>query len=144
MENKVDAQVLKQGAACFQSARKDLIRGAMLLHKIEKEEMWRAGFSSFSEYVEQECQIGKSFASKLIKIYDSYVIQAGFPQERLEGVDSEKLYLALTLSMTPENQLLRAETWTRGEIKAELAVKNGKECDHAMTVTICAACHARV
>jgi len=137
--------ILETAASCFKQAQKNLIQGAALLYQINSEKTWESNYSSFGEFVEQECGISTSMASKLLKAYSFYAIEAKIPQQELENVDYEKLYLTTALKdMTPEEKLIRAKSWSRSEIKAELHQKDGKDCEHPETIHICATCHKRV
>lgn len=136
--------LLETAATCFKQAQKNLIQGAALLYRINSEKIWESNYSSFGEYVEQECGISTSMASKLLKAYSYYAIESNIPQQELENVDYEKLYLTTALKdLTPEEKLVRAKSWSRSEIKAELSQKDGIDCAHPNKITICATCHAR-
>jgi hypothetical protein len=130
--------LLKQAAEHFKSARKSLIEGAGLLHKISNERLYLGKFDSFGEYLEQECQLSEGTASKLIKVYQHFVIDGGVSPRNLQNVDSEKLYLALRLDMKPSEQLTRAETWSREDLREEVRAigKDEHECKMDMTVVI--------
>lgn len=136
--------ILKETAELFAKARINLYYAAKRLYEIKEKDLWKGAYSSFGEYVESECQISQSFAAKLIRVHGHYVLEGGVKADQIREVDTEKLYLALRLPGTPEAQLTRASTWTRSEIKAEIASQGGEECSHETTVTICAHCHARI
>lgn len=137
--------ILDQAAQCFTSARRNIYEGTALLYRIDQEKSWEGQFSSFGEYVEQECQLSQGYASKLLQSWKFYVIDGGLSQAKLNGVDAEKLYLALKLpDGTPEKRLIQAQTLSRQELRAELAEKDGEDCQHEQTVTICSRCHQRV
>lgn len=136
--------ILDITADLFRDIRKDLITAAKNLHEISTKELWRGKFSSFGEYVESECGVSQSFAAKLTAVWGHYAIEAQITPAELRAVDTEKLYLAMRLPMAAGQQLIRAKSWSRSELKAELASKGGPECTHPTTVTICAHCHARI
>lgn len=138
-------EILTNAKQCFDTARLKLMQGAEYLYLISKGNLYEGAYSSFGEFVEQGCQISQGMASKLIKVYEYYVVNGGLERTKLNEIDSEKLYLALNLPGTPEEKMVRAETWTRQEIKAELASKDGVDCTHDCPhVTICSSCNARV
>lgn len=143
MGNLPQARVLEDAANCFKSARRNLIEGAARLYHISTDSLWEGSYSSLGEFVEQECQISAGYASKLIKAYDYYIVKGGLSPRNLATTDPEKLYLAISLPGKPADQALKAETWTRQEIKAELAVKDGKEHEHE-PITICRVCNKRM
>lgn len=136
--------ILKEAANCFKASRVSAIIGAGYLHRISAERLYEGQYASFGEFCEEACQISPSFAAKLIQIHEHYAIQGKITPSRLRGIDAEKLYLATRLPMKPEEQLMRADTWSRSEIKAELASKGGADCTHEKTITLCVTCHARV
>lgn len=142
--DELTTTVLEEAADHFKSARTNILIGASLLYQIASERLWEAKYAKFGDYLEGECQISESYASKLIKSYKHYVVDGGLSPRNLEDTDLEKLYLAISLTGTPVQQAIKAETLTRSEIKAELSEKDGVECQHLQTLTICASCHARV
>lgn len=144
MGNLPQDVVLTEAALCFIQARRNLIEGAAYLYQISTNSLWEGKFSSLGAYVEQECQLSQGYASKLIKAYEHYVVEGGLSQRKIEGTDPEKLYLAIALTGTPEEQAMKAETLTRSELKQERAMKDDVECEHLTTIHICASCHQRV
>lgn len=137
--------ILINAKECFDTARLKLMQGAEYLYLISKGNLYEGAYSSFGEFVEQGCQISQGMSSKLIKVYEYYVVNGGLSHAKLTEIDSEKLYLALNLPGTPEEKMVRAETWTRSEIRQELASKDGVDCTHDCPhVTICSSCNARV
>lgn len=145
--------LLKNGADCFNAARKNLYAGAAILYEIEQTKAWEGSYSSFTEYVEQQCQLSKGFASKLLQSWKFYVVDRGVSHAKLEGVDAEKLYLStklpqetLTGIRSPDDMLLIAREWSREDLRAELSTHDGKECDHPedKRVILCGCCGKRV
>ena len=115
-----------------------------LLWKINDQKLWQDKFSCWGEFVESPEGLGKSqsWASKQLSVFSHYAGKVS--QIKMETIDNERLYLAMRLPGTPEEQVQRAELWDRQQIKQELASKDGKDCDHPVTIKICADCHARV
>ena len=145
MKNKISVNILDEAARLFTAARVNLIAGTELLWKIREEKMWEGSFSSFSEYLNSECQISDGQASKLLKSYEYFVITHGFGQDKIAGVDFEKLYLSTSLPFEPEGQLLRAKEWTRQEIRDQLSSGPEGDCKHDCPhVEICSRCSRRV
>lgn len=138
------SDLLDHAALMFTSARKNLMQGAALLSKIRAEGLYKPLYETFSEYLEQHVKISEGFASKLVVIYEAYVLEGGVKQETIDEVDSEKLYLALRLPGTFAEKVTKADLLTRSELKAELSEKNGVDCLHPTKITICAKCHQRV
>lgn len=142
----IKQDILEHCASFFQGVRRNLIEATEALYRINSENLWESKYSSFTEYIETECQISASFASKLLKNWKYFVIEGGMKPKQLGAVDYEKAYLSINLpDMTPEQKLLRAETWSRSDLKAELAVdENGHECSHENIIKICEKCHKRI
>jgi len=139
----MDSKILKQCADKFQAARQDLIGGAELLYQISTEELYKGKYDSFGDYVEEECKISRSMASKLVNTYGYFVLKAGVSPRNLADVDHEKLYLAMGLPGSPMKQLASARELSRSEIRQELKDPEDK-CLHEHTYTICSACHKRL
>lgn len=135
---------LDQAAMCFVAVRQNLLQGAALLTEISEQNLWSGSHSSFGAYVESECQISQSFAAKLVKVYKYYVVEKQVPERQIEAIDAEKLYMAIALPGAVDQQIIRAQTWTRAEIRAELASDENGDCIHEKTVNICVRCHARI
>jgi hypothetical protein len=140
---KPSIQILDSAAECFGSARKNLMEGAKLLYEISTGELWKERHDSFGAYVEEECKISQGMASKLVNVYGYFVLKAGVPHAKLTSIDTEKLYLAMSLPGTPLKQLASAESLTRSEIRAELKDPEDK-CLHEKCFKICSNCHKRV
>lgn len=139
--------ILGDAAKCFKHARQNLYEGAALLYKIKEENLWDGKYSSFGEYVEQECQISAPRASQLTQMWKYYVIDGGVSKNRLVGIDVDKLYLAAKLPKGDmEQRLVKALEWNRDDLRAELHTVDGVECAHPKEkqVIICGCCGKRV
>lgn len=143
---KVSATILKDAASAFKLARGNVYEGARLLYQIQETNAWEGQFSSFAEFVEQECQIGKSQASKLTQMWKFYIIDGGMNKNQLVGIDSDKLYLAAKLPTgTIEQRLVKAREWNRQDLRDALAEdENGVDCVHTETIQLCKKCGKRV
>ncbi len=122
--------ILDNAAVCFRSARSSLMEGAKFLHEIAKDELWRGSYSSFAEYLELECQISQGFASKLIKVYQSYVVEGGLSLRKLEGVDYERLYMAIPLKMPADDRVEQAMQLSRSDLRESLRSEKHGDCTH--------------
>lgn len=147
MNELIKYGLLRTAAEYFQTARTHIYAGAKLLYEIDQTNAWEGKYSSFSEYVEQECQLSRGFASKLLQAWKYYVIDGGVSHDKLVGIDAEKLYLALRLpSGSPEDKLLKAREWNRDDLRAELSTTDGMECQHPEEkhVILCGKCSRRI
>ncbi len=96
-----------------------MIRAAQKLHDVKATGWWKESAASWGEYVESELGISPGFASKLDTLYTAWVLNAGLSQDKLAGIDYEKLYLAVPqLENSPAEEVLeRARTLTRRELR---------------------------
>lgn len=88
----------------------------------------------------EDLDLSQGFASKLVLSYTHYVIEGGLEPERLAGVDVEKLYLSAKTGGNVEEQLARAQTLTRGELKLERDENHDHEHEW---IEICKHCSIR-
>lgn len=144
MKNEI-TDILREAIKCFQSARQKVAEGMKYLYEISEKELWNNGeYNSFAEFCETGCGISKGFASKLLTVYKHYVIEGKVSQRNLSEVDPEKLYLAVSLPGSHDKQLVKAETWTREELRDELASGDDGDCKHENIIKICTRCKKRV
>lgn len=136
--------ILEQCKEVFQDARRSVFEGIALLHQISEEKSWEGSYSSFGEYCEQELQLHPTAASRYLTSYKHFVIEGKQDFSTLKGIDPERLYLAAKLSMPVDQQLVRASSWGRRELRDELASHDGHDCEHPSTIKICAVCNKRV
>lgn len=125
----------------FKEAKNRVAEGMPLLHRIFKEGLWASQYSSFGEFAD-DLGISRSYASRLITVWEHYAIQGGVSQ--LNEVDPDRLYLAMSLDGTSEEQLEKARLLTREELKSEKSMKgDGSEHSHE-PITICKICGKRL
>lgn len=75
--------------------------------------------TDWGDLLRDEFDISESFATKLISIHRVLRVEGGLSQAKLEGIDSEKLYLSLKLTGSAEEKLAKATTLTRRELREE-------------------------
>ncbi|GAG58742.1 unnamed protein product [marine sediment metagenome] len=78
------------------------------------------GYDHWSEYLgTPEIGLTRSWAFKLIKVYETWVIKYTIPVEQLQDVDVEKLYIATTLIKGEdyEERLEQARTLSRSDLR---------------------------
>lgn len=103
----------------FESVRSSVVVAMQYLYTVREEGAWKEVASSFSEYVESELGISQGFASKLLAVNQHYLIEGGLSPENIAETDYECLYLAAKTEGTPEEQVAKARTLTRRELKEE-------------------------
>lgn len=130
----------------FKAIRRDMVDAMVRLAAVFAAKSWESKASSWGEFVESELQISQSSASKLLRVHEAYLISGTTKPAQLEGVDVEKLYLAIPLlkEQSPKQVIATAKELSRSELKAEMASNGSEECKHEHQVTICSSCHARV
>ena len=134
--------LLEKTELLFKNVRSSVMEAAGALYECEQSKVWEEKYSTWSEFVEQGCGVSKGFAAKLLKSYKYYAVEGGYTTEELKDIDAEKLYLSIGLKGNTEEQLNKAQTLSRQEIKSELAVKDGKEHEHEF-INICRICGVR-
>lgn len=97
--------------------------------------------TDWGDFLRDEFDISEGFASKLMSIHKAFVLEGGISQAKLEGIDGEKLYLALKLEGTPEEKIEKARLLTRRELKES---RNDEEPHEHEPITICRKCSLRL
>lgn len=111
--------LLEETKTAFEAVKGCTLVAMQRLHQVHATEAWKAVADSFGAYVEGELGISQSFASKLLSVAKHYLVQGNLSPDKLAGIDYESLYLAKKLAGTVEEQLAKAETLSRAELKAE-------------------------
>jgi hypothetical protein len=133
--------ILTEAASCFKGARKNLMEGVSLLYQIRSESLYEPLHDSFSDYLESECHVSDSWASKALTAFQYYVVESGVSHAKLEGTDLEKLYLSVKAGGSPEEKLAKAQTLTRQELKLEIREEVAPH-EHNW-IQFCSICHKR-
>lgn len=121
--------------------------------EIREKKMYQNQWETFSEYVE-EMRMSESSASKIISIYEKFVVQYQFePQRIIEAGGWSQVAEILPMVKNKED----AEVWlekssmlTRKDLRDEMTeAKTGKSqitCPHTETYTvkICKECNVRI
>lgn len=126
----------------FETVKSSVIRAMQYLYVVKEEEAWKEVSGSFGEYVQSELGISQGFASKLLSVNQHYLIESGLSPENIQGIDYEALYLAQKTEGTPEEQVEKARTLTRRELKEERV--DGGHVHGEETVEIYKCCGMRV
>lgn len=98
--------------------------------------------TNWADFIRDQFDISESFASKLMTVHRVLVLEGGLSQEKLEGIDQEKLYLAAKLEGTAEEKIAKAKTLTRRELKESNV--DGGHVHGEETVQIYKCCGMRV
>ena len=129
--HELTSSLLTETAEHFTRARKSVLEGAKGLYLIRESNMWEeGGYGSFSAFCEEACQLSKGQASKWIAVYERFVLPGVVSPAKLEEVDAEKLYIALSLPGEPDEQYAKAATLTRDELREEVREEKNGICTH--------------
>lgn len=135
MKTLSNVEILEQCVEQFNKARGSVVAAMPLLFQVWEGELWNNKYSSLSEFLDV-CGISRSQASRLITVYARFQ-----GVEQLNSVDPEKLYLALKLDGTPEEQFAKAATLSRAELKEQTHFEETGE-EHTCEF-YCKTCHRK-
>lgn len=97
--------------------------------------------TNWGDTLRDEFDLSEGQASKLISVYKLYVLEGGISPAKLEGIDTERLYLAKGLEGSPEERLAKAANLTRRELREEKTDEDGHTHE---AVEICKHCGIRM
>lgn len=103
--------------SAFAKARGSVVEAMQYLWLVKEEEAWKEVSPTWSDYVSSELDISQGFASRLLSVNNHYLIKGGLAPENIEGIDHERLYIAAQTEGEVEEQVARARTLTRRELK---------------------------
>jgi len=121
------------------------------LHEIRRKRMWEGQWDSYEDYL-QEIRISKAKASKIVSIYEKYVLEYSVPKEKLTKVGWSSLYSILPAvadEKSANEWVDKASMLRREEIEDEIReIKTGAECNHEdvdyLKLAICQKCGKRM
>lgn len=118
------------------AVRQSLVKVAANLYFLRE----NGTYDKFGQYAEETFGLSQSMTSKLLTIYQAWVVRAGIPQEQIEGQDYEKLYgyVPLLEGKDPATALAEVTSWSRADIKAEKQEKT--PCAHPNIQRCCTEC----
>ena len=133
--------ILTDCIEAFNQARGAIADALELLWSVNKQEAWKGSYNSFSEFCEDGLQISRSTGNQYVAIYQHYVAEGCITVKQLRNADMNKLYRAISLTGTPEQQYSKALTLSRSELRNEKTEEDGHECT---PVTVCSKCWKRM
>jgi len=136
--NELTSPLIQQTKDLLNAVRGSSIKIGENLHNLKTQ---LPEDTNWADFIREQFDISESFASKLMTVFKAFVLEGGVSQERLEGIDSEKLYLAAKLEGTPDEKIAKASTLTRRELKEE---RNDEEPHEHIPVSICKTCSIRL
>lgn len=111
--------LLTETKQIFATVRSGIVLAMQKLYQVKEEGVWTQVASTWGEYVESELGISQGFASKLLTVNNHFLLEGSVSPEKLEGIDYEKLYNASKLPGTIAEQIEKARTLSRSELKQE-------------------------
>lgn len=133
--------LLREVKIAFDSYRGSTLVAMQKLWEVKESGVWQELSPTWSEFVESELGISQGFASKLLSVHKTYVLDGGYSQEKLAGIDYERLYLARGLEGTVEEKVEKARLLTRRELKEE---RNDEVPHEHIPIEICKTCSIRL
>lgn len=139
METTLTQHLLDETKELWASGKKIMVQVAANLLDLRDEGSWKESGKTFPQFVEDEIDIRQSQTSKLLTI-GGYFLKIKTIEE-IGPVDYEKLYQATMLPGTVEENLAKARTLTRRELKEEM---NDSEPHEHEAISICKHCSIRL
>lgn len=112
--NELTSPLIQQTKDLLNAVRGSSIKIGENLHNLKTQ---LPEDTNWADFIREQFDISESFASKLMTVHRVLVLEGGLSQEKLEGIDQEKLYLAAKLEGTAEEKIAKARTLTRSELK---------------------------
>lgn len=119
----------------WNQGKKVMIQIAWNLHQIQKSGEWE-GYDSFPKFCEAELDIRQSQTSKLLAIASYFLGE--YTPDQIGPVAYENLYMATMLPGSKEENLAKARTLTRTELKQEI---NESEPHTGEYIEVCKHCY---
>jgi hypothetical protein len=129
--------------------RKGFLVLAEYLYTIRKDELHKPQWETFYEYCLEFKELSPSKISKLISVYEKFIIEFGFPRGNIQGVGWTQLYAIISRCNTKKGALEwleLAKTLTRNDLNRSLIEeKTGvdmSKCKHqdSYIIRICRTC----
>lgn len=111
--------LLKLTKAAFIKARKSMVEAMQFLYAVHEEGAWKEVAETWGDYLTQELDVQQSQASLLLGINRHFLVEGGMEPADIEGIDIQKLHAARSLPGTVEEQVAKAATLSRAELRAE-------------------------
>ena len=130
-------------------ARSLYLKMGEMLYNIREERLYEPSWESWDEYTLEFKDLSKSSVSKIISIYQTFILKYAVSPEKLQNIGWTKLYSLIPVSTTKKEAMewiKKADVLTRSDIDKELLeAKNGIEmakCFHsnAYIIKVCPDC----
>jgi hypothetical protein len=130
-------------------ARLLYIKMGEMLYNIRKERLYEPAWSSWDEYCMEFKDFSQSSISKVISVYETFVLKFDIPAEKLAAVGWTKLYALIPMITSKTGALewiRKANSLTKADIEKEMVeAKTGvlmSKCKHpdAFLLRVCPTC----
>lgn len=138
----IPAEYLTETVTLCQQVRYDFLEIATHLWTIREGSVWRGKYSSFSEFTD-ECQLDRAFVTRLLKVYDAYVIAGKIELAQLSKVGYSKLYEAIPLlsEHSPEKVVEMALELSKEDVRQTVNPHDHEPGPDVITCYECVKCH---
>lgn len=113
--NDLIPALIQETRDLWNQGRKVMIQVAFNLSKIRESDAW-GDFKTFPQFCENELGISQSQTSKLLTVAEYFLRE--YTPEQIGPCDYEALYMAAKLPGTVEENLAKAKTLKRSELRA--------------------------
>lgn len=120
--------------------RELLVQVAYNLHTLRESGEWKETHETFPKYCQEVFELSQSTTSKYMAVVEYF--SAKFLPEDIGPVAIENLYMAAKLPGTPEENLSKAKTLNRSELRSESV--DGGHVHSGETIEIHKCCGMRV
>lgn len=135
--------LLEKTEQLFHSARVSLIEAAAALYQVQQTEAWKEQNETWGDYV-NTLGLSSTKASKLTSTFEHFVIKGGVSHAKVASIELDRLYLSKNLQGTPAEQIEKALTLTRGELREQRVYEETGAEHLCVPVTICTICNKRL
>ena len=131
-------ELLEETKEAFGAIKGSVVVAMQKLYEVFTSEAWREVSDSWGDYVESELGVSQGFASKLLTVNKTYLLEGAVSPEKLAGIDYEKLYMARNLEGPIELRIEKARTLKRSDLRKE---RQDDEPHPFEELIICKVCH---
>ncbi len=112
--NELQTNLIEETRQLWNQGKKVMVQIAWNLFRIRESGEWQE-YDTFPKFVDAELGIKQSQTSKLLTIAEFYLEK--YTPEQIGPIDYELLYASAKLPGTPEENLAKAKTLTRDDLK---------------------------
>ncbi len=131
MRDLTTQEYIQETIQLAKNIKENLIFLGGRLLKIYNQDLWRGYAGSWKEFL-AEMDLSKSTATKLMKIWQNWVIEKGMEPEKIADKGISKLYMAIPLleEEKPEEVIEKVETLSKDDLNQVVTEKTKPEHIH--------------